>query len=76
MTSDTSIDLHVTSDAARLAIVRPGQETRPEILSVGLLTQVYNDPFLASMQIVGALLFSMFQVLGMFFSSDPTRRPF
>jgi hypothetical protein len=73
---DSAIELHVTSDAKKLAIVRPGKEKQPEILSVGLLTQVANDPLLASVQIVGALLFSAFQFLGMAFSGGYGRRPF
>jgi hypothetical protein len=73
---DSSIELHVTSDARQLAIIRPGRESKPEILSVGLLSQVANDPMLASVQIVGALLFSVFQLFGVFFSGSVSRRPF
>ncbi len=73
---DSSIELHVTSDAKRLAIIRPGQEAKPEILSVGLLAQVANDPIFAGIQIFGALLFSMFQILGAFVGGGTVRRGF
>jgi len=73
---DSSIELHVTSDAKRLAIIRPGQEARPEILSVGLLAQVANDPIFAAVQIFGALMFSVFQILGAFVGGGTTRRGF
>jgi len=73
---DSSIELHINSDAKRLAIIRPGHESQPEILSIGLLTQVSNDPILATIQIVGALLFSVFQVLGRFLMGGSTRRGF
>jgi hypothetical protein len=73
---DSSIELHINSDAKRLAIIRPGHESQPEILSVGLLTQLGNDPILAAMQIIGAVLFSVFQLLGRFFGGGSSRNGF
>ena len=73
---DSSIELHVNSDAKRLAIIRPGHESQPEILSTGLLTQISNDPIMASLQLIGALLFSVFQITGSFLGGGSTRRGF
>jgi hypothetical protein len=62
--TDVALDVRVTTPATRLAIVRPGPGMQPEVLAIGLFTQLTNDPVLVSAQLTMAFLFGAFQVLG------------
>lgn len=62
--ADAALGLKVTTDAPRLAIVRPGLGLKPEVLAIGLFTQLANDPSLISAQLIAAFLFAIFQIFG------------
>ena len=58
------LDVRVTTEAKNIAFIRPGGGLEPEVLSIGLFTQLANDPSLIAGQVVIAVLFSVFQILG------------
>jgi hypothetical protein len=58
------LDVRVTTEAKNIAFIRPGGGLEPELLSIGLFTQLANDPTLIAGQVVIAVLFSVFQILG------------
>jgi hypothetical protein len=62
--ADAALGLKLTTDAPRLAIVRPGLGLKPEVLAIGLFTQLANDPSLISAQLIAAFLFAIFQIFG------------
>jgi hypothetical protein len=61
--ADEALGISVTTPAMKLAIVRPGVGLNPEILSIGLFTQLANDPLLATAQLLAAFIFVVFQAL-------------
>jgi hypothetical protein len=61
--ADEALDVKVTTPAMKLAIIRPGVGMKPEVISIGLFTQLANDPVLIAAQIFAALLFSVFQAM-------------
>jgi hypothetical protein len=61
--ADEALSVSVTTPAMRLALVRPGVGMTPEVLSIGLFTQLANDPILSTIQILAAVLFVVFQAL-------------
>jgi putative Mn2+ efflux pump MntP len=61
--ADEALEVKVTTPAMKLALIRPGVGMQPEVLSIGLFTQLANDPLLISAQIFAALIFSVFQAL-------------
>lgn len=68
------LDVRVTTEAKSIAFIRPGGGLEPEILSIGLFTQLANDPSLIAGQVIIAVLFSVFQILGSAASWVATRR--
>jgi len=58
------LDVRVTTEAKSIAFIRPGGGLEPEVLSIGLFTQLANDPTLIAGQVMIAVLFSVFQILG------------
>lgn len=68
------LDVRLTSEAKEIEIIRPGTGLDPETLSVGLFTQLTNDPYLMAAQVIVALLFSVFEMLGSILSWISTRR--
>jgi hypothetical protein len=62
--ADEALEVKLTTPAMKLALIRPGVGMTPEVLSIGLFTQLANDPVLTSAQIFAALLFAAFQSLG------------
>ncbi|NVN85743.1 MAG: hypothetical protein HXX15_06600 [Rhodopseudomonas sp.] len=58
------LDVRVTTEAKSIAFIRPGGGLEPEVLSIGLFTQLANDPTLVTGQVVIAVFFSVFQILG------------
>ena len=66
--ADTALKVKVSTPASRLAIIRPGLGLKPEVLSIGLFTQLIHDPILVGAQIVVALLFSVLRMLSAAFS--------
>ncbi|UYO55606.1 hypothetical protein [Rhodopseudomonas palustris] len=62
--ADEALGVKVTTPAMKLAIVRPGVGMQPEVFSVGLFTQLANDPVLMAVQISAALIFAVLQALG------------
>ena len=58
------LDVRLTTEANNISIVRPGVGLTPEVISVGLFTQLVNDPTLIAAQVVIALLFAIFEMLG------------
>jgi len=71
--SDTALIVKVSTPASKLAIIRPGVGMKPEILSIGLFTQLIHDPVLAWAQVVVAFLFSVLQMLSMTLSAFGAR---
>lgn len=71
---DTGLKAKVTTPAMRLALIRPGIGLEPEVLSIGLFTQLANDPALISAQIVAAFFFSLFQIMSSVLTWIATRR--
>jgi hypothetical protein len=63
-TNSVGLDVRLTTEAKDITIVRPGVGITPEVLSIGLFTQLGNDPLLVSAQVMVALLFSLFEMLG------------
>ena len=61
--SSSGLDVRLTTESKNIALVRPGA-AQPEIISIGLFTQLTNDPTLVSAQLTVAFLFSIFQLLG------------
>ncbi|NVN88270.1 MAG: hypothetical protein HXX15_19495 [Rhodopseudomonas sp.] len=68
------LDVRLTTEAKSIALVRPGVGLEPEILAVGLFTQLTNDPTLMTAQVIAAVLFSVFQILGSVASWAATHR--
>ena len=64
VTNSVGLDVRLTTEAKDITIVRPGVGITPEVLSIGLFTQLGNDPLLVSAQVMVALLFSLFEMLG------------
>lgn len=64
VTNGVGLDVRVTTEAKDITLVRPGIGITPEVLSVGLFTQLVNDPTLIAAQVVMALLFAAFEMLG------------
>jgi hypothetical protein len=62
--ADKALEAKVTTPAMRLAIVRPGLGLAPEVISIGLFTQLTNDPVLMMAQVAAAFLFATFEILG------------
>jgi hypothetical protein len=62
--ADEALDVKVTTPAMKLAVVRPGIGMQPEVFSIGLFTQLANDPVLMAAQIIAALIFTVLQALG------------
>ncbi|MFN3890354.1 MAG: hypothetical protein ACK4MV_08150 [Beijerinckiaceae bacterium] len=60
---EQALRARVTTPAMRIALLRPGVGMEPEVLSIGLFTQLANDPALISAQIAAAFLFSIFHIL-------------
>ncbi len=58
------LSVRVTTEAKNITIVRPGAGATPEVLSVGLFTQLSNDPVLIGLQVSCALLFATFEMIG------------
>jgi hypothetical protein len=73
-TNTFGLDVRVTTEAKNIAFIRPGGGLEPEVLSIGLFTQLANDPTLIAGQVVIAVLFSVFQILGSAASWAATRR--
>ena len=72
--ADNALDIEVTTPASRLAIIRPGIGLQPEVLSISLFTQLFNDPTLLNIQIVGGAMFAMLQILSSLVSWQSSRR--
>lgn len=72
--ADTALDVKVSTPATRLAIIRPGLGLKPEVLSIGLFTQLGNDPILLSAQLIVATLFAVLQALSAAFSLFSSRQ--
>ena len=71
------LSVRLTTEAKNIAIVRPGAGATPEVLAVGLFTQLSNDPLLIGLQVTIALLFATFEMLGsavMWFRSGTSKR--
>lgn len=68
------LDVRLTTEAKDIAFVRPGVGLEPEVLSVGLFTQLVNDPTLISGQVIVAVFFSVFQIMGSAASWMASRR--
>ena len=73
------LSVRLTTEAKNITLVRPGIGTTPEVISVGLFTQLFNDPLLIGAQVIIALLFAVFEMLGSaatwFRSRAPNARP-
>ena len=57
------LDVRLTTEAKNIVLVRPGVGLEPEVFSVGLFTQLTNDPILMSAQLVVAFLLSAFEMV-------------
>jgi hypothetical protein len=57
------LDVRLTTEAKNIVLVRPGVGLEPEVFSVGLFTQLTNDPVLISAQLVVAFLFAAFEMM-------------
>ena len=53
--ADTALGVKVSTPATTLAIIRPGLGRKPEVISIGLFTQLANDPILLSALIMAVL---------------------
>lgn len=61
---EDAIQVEMTTEADALAIIRPGAGVSSEILKIGMFAQLTSDPNVVFLQIVGAILISLTQLLG------------
>jgi hypothetical protein len=62
---DSALQVELTTEAATLALYRPGGGIEPEVISVGLFSQLTNDPNVLWLQAAAATLLIMLQMIFM-----------
>ena len=72
--SDGALDVHVTTSAPFVQLLRSGADKKPDVLGIDMFAQLANDPMILALQVFAVLAFSALHGAGSFLKRKDERK--